>query len=158
MGLFSKLADRRRERQQREAEEDARWRAEEEARLQAEEEARRRAEEAMPSPFAGLPFGSLFEQMMFGGGDWTRSLEFDPRTGEWIDTSDAVPEPPAEHHAQEQEARREQPRPARGARRAGGPARGRPLPRTRSRRCSEVGWAAGTRAAGATSTCSRPTS
>src|SRR5829696_6764333 len=57
----------------------------------------------MPSPFAGLPFGSLLEQMMFGGGGWTRSLAFDPRTGEWVDVSDEVPEAPRESDPPDQE-------------------------------------------------------
>src|SRR3712207_4885874 len=96
MSLFSGFRERRRARRQREREAELAFRREEEARLQAEEEARLRAEEAMPSPFAGLPFGSLLEQMMLGGGGWTRSLELDPRTGEWVDVSDAVPEPSPE--------------------------------------------------------------
>jgi transitional endoplasmic reticulum ATPase len=45
-----------------------------------------------PSPFAGMPFGSLFEAMMRGGGAWTRSLEYDERTGEWVDVTDVAPE------------------------------------------------------------------
>jgi transitional endoplasmic reticulum ATPase len=63
------------------------------------ETARREREQAAaggraPSPFAGMPFGSLFEQML--GGGWTRSLEYDPATGQWVDTSDPVPEPQPE--------------------------------------------------------------
>jgi len=49
-----------------------------------------------PSPFAGMPFGSLFEAMMGSGGPWTRSLEYDPRSGEWVDVSDVAPEPEPE--------------------------------------------------------------
>ena len=44
------------------------------------------------SPFAGVPLGSLLEQMMLGGGGWTPSLEYDPRTGECVDVSDAAPD------------------------------------------------------------------
>ncbi len=90
MGLFSTLRERRRERIEREREEELAWQREEEARLRAEEE------QMALSPFAALPFGSLLERMMTGGGGWTRSLELDPRTGEWIDVSDAAPEPPRE--------------------------------------------------------------
>ena len=90
MGLFSTLKDRRRERIEREREDELAWQREEEARIRAEEE------QMALSPFAGLPFGSLLERMMLGGGGWTRSLELDPRTGEWIDVSDARPEPPQE--------------------------------------------------------------
>ena len=101
MSLFSIFRDKRRERAQREREEELAFEREEETRL--------RAEEDMPSPFAGLPFGSLFEQMLLGGGGWTRSLEFDPRTGEWVDTSDAMPEPPPEAEAADREVARERP-------------------------------------------------
>jgi hypothetical protein len=87
MGLFTRLRERRREREERERAEELAWQRE-------EEEARRRAEEEMPSPFSMLPFGSLLEQMMLGGGGWARSYELDPRTGEWVDVSDRVPEPP----------------------------------------------------------------
>ena len=115
MGLFSTIRARRRERIEREREEELAFQREEEARLQAEEE--------MPSPFAGLPFGSLFEQMMLGGGGWTRSLELDPRTGEWIDVSDARPEPPQEVDAAGEEGERQPPpaRPQRAPRRRARP-------------------------------------
>src|SRR3712207_9278618 len=113
MSLFSDFLARRRARRQREREQELAFQQEEEARLQAEEEARLRAEEEMPSPFALLPFGSLLEQMMMGGGGWTRSLELDPRTGEWVDVSDAVPEPPPEPEPEAREAAREQPGPDR---------------------------------------------
>ena len=45
-----------------------------------------------PSPFAGLPFGGLFEQLMTGSSGWSRSLAFDPETGRWVDISDTHPE------------------------------------------------------------------
>jgi transitional endoplasmic reticulum ATPase len=57
-----------------------------------------------PTPFAGMPFGSLLEQMMTGGGGWTRSLDYDPRTGGWVDTSDAQPEPEPASAARETHA------------------------------------------------------
>jgi hypothetical protein len=49
-----------------------------------------------PSPFAGVPFGSVLEQMMRGGGGWTRAIEYDPQSGEWVDVTDAAPEPQLE--------------------------------------------------------------
>jgi transitional endoplasmic reticulum ATPase len=109
MGLFSALRDRRRERIEREREEQLAYERE------MEEEARLHAEQQMASPFAGLPFGNLFEQMMLGGGGWTRSIEFDPATGEWIDVSDARPEPPPqEPEPAEQDVSRSQPPPGPG--------------------------------------------
>jgi SpoVK/Ycf46/Vps4 family AAA+-type ATPase len=41
---------------------------------------------ATVSPFAGMPFGSLFEQMFSMGS--ARSLAFDPETGQWVDITD----------------------------------------------------------------------
>jgi transitional endoplasmic reticulum ATPase len=73
------------------------------------------------SPFAGLPFGGLFEHLMTGSSGWSRSLAFDPETGRWVDISDTHPdEPPAsdEHVAQD----------ANGGRREPGRARRRPRP------------------------------
>jgi transitional endoplasmic reticulum ATPase len=90
-------------------------------RREMEELARREAQEgggAPASPFAGMPFGSLFEQMMGGAGGWTRSLEYDPRTGEWVDTTDAVPEPEPEPAARaEHPASQPPPGPGRAPRR-----------------------------------------
>ena len=67
-------------------------------REQAEAERRRREElqhggEADPgfSPFAGMPFGSLFENLLSGPGMWSRSLEYDPETGRWVDVTDRAP-------------------------------------------------------------------
>jgi transitional endoplasmic reticulum ATPase len=39
------------------------------------------------SPFAGMPFGGLFEQLFSMTGA-TRSFAYDPETGEWIDITD----------------------------------------------------------------------
>src|SRR5918997_1173665 len=94
MGLFSALRARRRERRGREREEQLAYERE------MEEEARLQAEQQAASPFAGLPFGNLFEQMMLGGGGWTRAIEYDPETGQWVDVSDARPEPPQESATQ----------------------------------------------------------
>jgi transitional endoplasmic reticulum ATPase len=65
------------------------------------EERRRREEEARRagggggtafSPFAALPFGGLFDQLLSGSGGWTRSLVFDEQTGRWVDMSDVEPD------------------------------------------------------------------
>jgi flagellar biosynthesis/type III secretory pathway M-ring protein FliF/YscJ len=60
-------------------------------------EARRRQEEAMrqgggESPFAGSPFGSIFDQLFSGTGMRSRSLTYDPETGQWVDISDEYPQ------------------------------------------------------------------
>jgi transitional endoplasmic reticulum ATPase len=60
-------------------------------RLAEREAARRAAMGDAPSPFAGMPFGGLFEQMLMPGGAWTRSLEYDERTGQWVEV-----DPPSE--------------------------------------------------------------
>jgi transitional endoplasmic reticulum ATPase len=58
-------------------------------RRQAELAHRSRGGEPPASPFAGMPFGSLFEQLLMGPG--VRSLEYDERTGSWVDVSDRDP-------------------------------------------------------------------
>ena len=60
-------------------------------------EARRQREEAMrqgggESPFAGSPFGSIFEQLFSGTGMRSRSLTYDPETGRWVDITDEYPQ------------------------------------------------------------------
>ncbi|MDQ3728207.1 MAG: hypothetical protein M3355_01325 [Actinomycetota bacterium] len=50
------------------------------------------------SPFAGLPFGGLFDQLLRGPGTWSRSLELDPETDEWVDvTNRGMEAEPSEH-------------------------------------------------------------
>src|SRR4051794_27111591 len=65
-------------------------------RRRMEEEAMRRAALERQgnggSPFAGSPFGTIFDSLLFGPGGWSRSLELDPETGEWVDVTDR-PEP-----------------------------------------------------------------
>jgi transitional endoplasmic reticulum ATPase len=71
------------------------------ARRQREQlEARKRREEELArsgggaqgsSPFAGMPFGGLFDQLLTGPGSWGRSLEYDPETGRWVDVTDRAP-------------------------------------------------------------------
>src|SRR3712207_8640094 len=39
-----------------------------------------------------FPYTTLFRSR--GGGGWTRSLAYDPQTGEWVEMTDAVPEAP----------------------------------------------------------------
>lgn len=75
------------------------------------------------SPFAGMPFGSLFEQMLGMGG--ARSLAYDPETGEWIDITG------------QEEMYQEEPEPERKPSAANGPpaperARPKARPKTRS--------------------------
>jgi transitional endoplasmic reticulum ATPase len=91
-------------------------------RLEAEREAERRALErairddpggaggggAAASPFSGLPFGDLFDQLMSGQGGFARSMVYDPATGRWLDVSDREPEaaPEAEREQRPQERQR----------------------------------------------------
>ena len=42
------------------------------------------------SPFAGMPFGGLFDALLSGPGTWSRSLEYDPETGRWVDVSQSA--------------------------------------------------------------------
>ena len=62
-----------------------------------EEERRRREAVARhgggTSPFEGMPFGGLFDTLLSGPGMSSRSLEYDPQTGEWVEVDDAVPQP-----------------------------------------------------------------
>jgi transitional endoplasmic reticulum ATPase len=44
------------------------------------------------SPFAGTPFGSIFDQIFSGAGMRSRSLTYDPETGQWVDITDEYPE------------------------------------------------------------------
>jgi transitional endoplasmic reticulum ATPase len=37
------------------------------------------------SPFAGMPLGGLFDALLSGPGTWSRSFEYDPETGRWVD-------------------------------------------------------------------------
>jgi transitional endoplasmic reticulum ATPase len=74
-----------------------RRRREEEERRRIEAERRSRGDSGEPedpwggmSPFAGLPFGRLLEQLMLGSG--ARSYTLDPETGEWVEITDEAPE------------------------------------------------------------------
>ncbi len=69
------------------------------SRRRAYEEEQRRLEESrgaggdeVVSPFSGLPFGGILEEMMRGME--TRSYRIDPETGEWIDVTDERPPEP----------------------------------------------------------------
>ena len=75
-----------------------RRRREEEERLRIEEERRRRRDRGEPedpwdgaSPFAGMPFGRLFEHLIRSSG--VHSYTIDPETGEWVEITDDEPEP-----------------------------------------------------------------
>ncbi|MEA2485661.1 MAG: transitional endoplasmic reticulum ATPase [Actinomycetota bacterium] len=63
-----------------------RRRQEEQRRQQELAERQRQGSDEPVSPFAGMPFGSLFDQLFSMGG--ARSLAFDPETGQWIDITD----------------------------------------------------------------------
>ncbi|WP_205698582.1 AAA family ATPase [Conexibacter sp. SYSU D00693] len=84
------------------------------------EEARRAAYEREQlgggggSPFAGMPFGGLFDAML--GGGWTRTLEYDERTGQWVevDPNDALGEEPVEEEAGDARAEPQADRPPAG--------------------------------------------
>jgi transitional endoplasmic reticulum ATPase len=86
-------------------------------RLEAEERERRALEESMRrrggaggggsvSPFGSSPLGSLFEQLMTGGGGFARSMTYDPATGEWVDVSEQRPEEPRDERAPERQQQR----------------------------------------------------
>ena len=70
----------------------ARRREEERRRAEMERRAREGRDNGAPSPFAGMPFGGLFDALLSGGGGWSRSYEYDDDTGQWIDVSDRSPE------------------------------------------------------------------
>jgi transitional endoplasmic reticulum ATPase len=64
-----------------------RRRQEEERRRQAEMMRRQGGAPGGASPFGALPFGGLFDALLAPGG-WSRSLAYDPETGEWVDITD----------------------------------------------------------------------
>jgi len=43
------------------------------------------------SPFAGTPFGAIFDGLFSGAAMRSRSLAYDPETGEWVDITDEFP-------------------------------------------------------------------
>jgi transitional endoplasmic reticulum ATPase len=75
------------------------WRSAREQRRR-EEERRRLAEQARRgegsaargaggfSPFGMFPFGDLLGSLLSGPGGWSRSLVWDPETGQWVDITD----------------------------------------------------------------------
>lgn len=55
-----------------------------------EEERRRELERQQGgagSPFTGIPFGGLLGTLFGGAGGWTRTMEYDERTGRWVDVN-----------------------------------------------------------------------
>ena len=44
--------------------------------------------DAALNPFAGMPFGSLFEQMLGPQAQWGRSMMYDEATGQWVDVTE----------------------------------------------------------------------
>jgi transitional endoplasmic reticulum ATPase len=68
---------------------------------QEEERLREQGGESLGgSPFSGMPFGGIFDQIFSGTGMRSRSLAYDPETGEWIDISDEFPGEGAEADGQ----------------------------------------------------------
>jgi transitional endoplasmic reticulum ATPase len=64
-----------------------------ERRRQEEERLREQGGEGFgASPFSMLPFGGIFDQIFSGAGMRSRSLAYDPETGQWVDISDEFPE------------------------------------------------------------------
>jgi transitional endoplasmic reticulum ATPase len=69
------------------------------------EKLRRSGGEEQVSPFEGIPFGGIFEEMFRG--IETRSYRIDPETGEWVDVSAEQPaEPKPEPEIDDAEPRR----------------------------------------------------
>jgi transitional endoplasmic reticulum ATPase len=69
----------------------ARRREEERRRAELERRSRDAGGNGAPSPFAGMPFGGLFDVLLSGGGGWSRSYEYDAESGRWIDVSERHP-------------------------------------------------------------------
>lgn len=68
------------------------------------------------SPFAGMPFGGLLDAMMGGAGGWTRMMEYDEETGQWVEvdqTGQRQAEAEADNTPEPARGTREQPRFAR---------------------------------------------
>jgi transitional endoplasmic reticulum ATPase len=64
-----------------------------ERRRQEEERLREQGGEGFgASPFSMLPFGGIFDQIFSGAGMRSRSLAYDPETGQWVDITDEFPE------------------------------------------------------------------
>jgi transitional endoplasmic reticulum ATPase len=74
---FSVVRSARRQRERAEAE-----------RRRQEKLRRRGGDDGAFSPFAGMPFGGLFDTLLSGPGGWSRALEYDPETGRWVDVSE----------------------------------------------------------------------
>ena len=79
---------------------------EEQRRLELE----RRRSGGAPSPFEGMPFGGLLEAMMGGAGGWTRTLEYDERTGQWVEVQEQSLAPVEQQCDEQPPAQAPQPR------------------------------------------------
>jgi transitional endoplasmic reticulum ATPase len=89
MGVMSRAARRRRlleEERQRELERQQRASG---------------AQSAPDSQFPGLPFGGLLGALLGGAGGWTRTMEYDERTGRWVDVNPPASTPPPARSAGE---------------------------------------------------------
>ena len=68
-----------------------------ERRRREEERLREQGGESLGgSPFSGMPFGGIFDQIFSGAGMRSRSLAYDPETGQWVDITDEFPGEEAE--------------------------------------------------------------
>ncbi|HVD37890.1 MAG TPA: AAA family ATPase [Solirubrobacterales bacterium] len=89
-----------------------------ERRRREEEQLREQGGEPLGgSPFAGMPFGGIFDQIFSGAGMRSRSLAYDPETGQWVDITDEFPDEDAaaeeRQEAGEDEGRDPSPEPRR---------------------------------------------
>jgi transitional endoplasmic reticulum ATPase len=88
MGAMSRAARRRRRMLEQER--------------QRELERQQSASGAQGSPFPGVPFGGLLGALLGGAGGWTRTMEYDERTGRWVDVNPPTSTPPPRRSAGEQ--------------------------------------------------------
>jgi len=77
----------------------ARRMREEQARYQEELQRQAQDPDAPQDPFAGSPFGGLFDAL-FSGTGMSRSYTLDPETGQWVDISEVQPEQEPEAEAE----------------------------------------------------------
>jgi len=82
-----------------------------ERRRQEEERMREQGGSPGGSPFAATPFGSIFDGIFSGAGMRSRSLAYDPETGQWVDISDEFPgDGPQSEEVAEGEGKEDEPR------------------------------------------------
>ncbi|HEX2266469.1 MAG TPA: AAA family ATPase, partial [Solirubrobacterales bacterium] len=85
-----------------------------ERRRQEEERLREQGGEGFgASPFSMLPFGGIFDQIFSGAGMRSRSLAYDPETGQWVDITDEFPEEEPQANGAEADGKGEEAEPRR---------------------------------------------